>query len=259
MPLTLPVPDGQILPGASLALVVCQLRFEEHEQELQSAIGRQFLQELAADYPIPARVRSQEVTIDMNQAREGVARAQRHGWRAATVDNKWAVTLLPNAVSVETTAFTSFADFSRRLSRALEVTTALVQPVLTERLGLRFVNLLPTPRSTSKPAALPTGTSLFIEPMRGPAATPELAAGVINFEGRCLFDAGDGLRVNLRWGLGSGDQTPIDIDVFRESQSVFGLESALVDATRCNVIASSLFQSILSKSALSRLRAGSKK
>ncbi|MHB8394329.1 MAG: TIGR04255 family protein [Candidatus Dormibacteria bacterium] len=239
-----------------MALVVCQLRFEEHEQELQSAIGRQFLQELAADYPIPARVRSQEVTIDVNPVREDVAKTQRQGWRASTVDNKWAVTLLPNAVNLETTAFTTFADFSQRLSRALEVTRDLIQPVLTERLGLRFVNLLPTPHSTTKVADLPTGTSLFIEPMRGPAATPQLAAGVIGFEGRCLFDAGDGLRVNLRWGLGSGDQTPIDIDVFRDSQSVFNLDSALAEATRCNAVASSLFQSILSKSALSRLRSG---
>jgi uncharacterized protein (TIGR04255 family) len=251
MALNLPPPDHRRLPGASLALVVCQVRFDEQPSVREATIGKPFLTAVQDEYPTPTQLRGEQLTIGLNLP-GAPETTQLKGWRAASADGGWTVSLLPDSVAVETSAFTSFEEeMAPRLARLLAVTEELISPALSERLGLRFVNLLP-PLSDEE-ISVSRWSEAVSEAFRGPAQTPGLADGLLSLESRTIFDGGGDMKAAVRWTFGTTDRLLLDIDVFRDVSRVFSAEELVAEAQRCNDLAVQLFYAALSTDMLEKL------
>ncbi len=67
---------------------------------------------------------------------------QRERWLFADKDNREAVVLAQDFVALETNRYDCFEDFSARLAKVLRIVGTAVGASLSERLGLRYVDLI---------------------------------------------------------------------------------------------------------------------
>ncbi len=63
-------------------------------------------------------------------------------WIFEDIRSNWKVTLADQAVSIETTAYTSRSDFCERLSEIIHVVAETLHPPVYDRLGIRYINRL---------------------------------------------------------------------------------------------------------------------
>ena len=61
-------------------------------------------------------------------------------WRFADLQEEWRVSLTPNFLALESTAYTSRTDFLRRLDDVVKALDKHVAPKLVDRLGVRFID-----------------------------------------------------------------------------------------------------------------------
>jgi len=240
-------------------LVVCQVRFEEQSQVAEAGLGRQFLEAVATEYPTPTQLRAEQLKLGLGLGSADFSTATKKGWRAASADSAWNVTLLPDSVGIETSAYTEFSDLQIRLRSLLAIVQDLVAPALSERIGLRFVNTIPLPASKRGTeaqvlASAPEWAELLSAEFQGPAQRSELATGLQSFDARALFDAGDGVRALVHWAFGGTDRLLIDIDAFRDAPEVFATDRLLSQAERCDDVCLQLFQNAVAAATLNRLR-----
>ena len=106
-----------------LLSVTCQMQFPmilKIGQELPAA----FQEQLGKDYPLF------QPTQD------------RRGYRLASQDNDHQVLLLPDALAVLTSRYTSWSQFQTRISGAVRALQTCYEPAFCSRVNLRFQNLL---------------------------------------------------------------------------------------------------------------------
>jgi uncharacterized protein (TIGR04255 family) len=223
-----------------------------------SEIGRSFLETVHEEYPTPTQLRAEQVTFGIGLPSPEFSPVSRRGWRVASADGAWIVLLLPDSVSIETTAFTYFGEFEARLTRLMATVDDLLQPTLNERLGLRFVNLLPPLDSEhSKSESLEIGkwSAVLAEPFQGPAKHPGFAGGMQHLDARMVLEAEPGLKAGVRWSFGSSSPEGVllDIDVFRDVPEVFSIDDVISTANRCNDVAVQVFGSAVSSETLEQL------
>jgi len=167
------------------------------------------------------------------------------GWKISSDDDAYAVTLTPSHVSLEAARYEGWAeDFSGRLRELLAAASTHIQPVLEQRLGLRYINQITEPEIREG-----TGWQEWIAaPVLGLASDPLLADAVtlmrhqdvlrLDDEAVCTFTHGyapDQSRENALTFL-------IDLDVSRQGNRPFDIESLMTAAERFNTYALALFQ-----------------
>jgi uncharacterized protein (TIGR04255 family) len=112
---------------------VCELRFPTL-LELETKAPVAFQKAIRHEYPTYER----NTDISLNAA--GVAQAAAHRFRSKK--GKWTVTLRQSALSLETTAYDSFADFARRLKTLIGEAGKTIDSNFFTRIGLRYINAL---------------------------------------------------------------------------------------------------------------------
>jgi uncharacterized protein (TIGR04255 family) len=256
----LPAPDRTILENAPLALVVCQVRFDEAEALNDRKTARRFFDKLGGvdgSFPKLSQIHTQRVTINP-QALPGESpmTEQERGWRFSNPEGDRHVTLLPGSLALETTAYRSWDAFAPTLERALSVLADEVDPAIEQRLGLRYVNLIVLDEVHDA-----AGWECHVVPdLLAPGGHPVLGPGVVAAQHRVVIDLGDELRCLLNYGLapdanGSGQVGYLlDLDVFRERSAPFSAADVFKASELMNDRAVSLFQQLTTPELRARLR-----
>ena len=89
-----------------------------------------------AGFPLTQQAFMSEITIDG----QGITTKQQPQWAFATLDRKSSIILTQSKIAVETVDYKGFADFSNMLRSALAALRKIPGLIITQRLGLRYVN-----------------------------------------------------------------------------------------------------------------------
>jgi uncharacterized protein (TIGR04255 family) len=260
VPVELPAPDRTILKNNPLQLVVCQVRFDEADVLLDRKTARRFFDKLGGvDGPFPkfTQILAQRVIVNPQAGPgETPTTEQQRGWRFSNAEGDCHITLLPDSLALETTAFPGWDEFAPHLQHALDVLAEEADPAIEQRLGLRFVNLIVLDEVRSGP----DWDGYIVADLLAPGHHPVLGLGVVATQHRVVLDLGDELRCILNYGLapdanGSGRVGYLlDLDVFRERSAPFSAADVFKASELMNERAVSLFQQVAMPKLLEVLR-----
>lgn len=187
-PLTSEIPSEVALENAPLVRVVAQVRFPLVVAIDQREFIGPFQEAVRAEYP----VLRQEKTHGLLLTSEGVGSAKSQtAWRFSDLKGEWRVSLAPEFLALETTAYKSRTDFLKRLRSVLLALEAHVDPKLVDRLGIRYVDRI-------SGADVDDIAKLVRQEVRGITGT-QAATHIQHALTETLFAMG-GHRVLTRWG-----------------------------------------------------------
>ncbi len=187
-PFTEPSPDEVPLANAPLVRVIAQVRFPEILTIGQRDFVAPFQEAIRATYPVLRQEQIQAVLIGPGNAMQVKPQT---AWRFGDAAGQWRVSLTPEFLALETTKYTSRADFFSRLHRIVTALGEHIEPSLVDRIGIRYID-----RITG--TAVDDITSLVRPEVRGLAGTP-IAAHAAHFLSETMFNLADA-RVVARWG-----------------------------------------------------------
>jgi uncharacterized protein (TIGR04255 family) len=247
MALNLPDPDTARLPKSPLELVVCQIRFEKRLRAAEAAVALEFHGDLGGPnglYPRLDEITGQELLVTGGPGVQPLAEATEvGGWRMASEDGAWVVTLMPDHVSLETTGYTTWADdFEGRLNKVIDATAKHIAPAIEQRLGLRYLDRIKELELNSIQA-----WDAYVRPeLLGPILHPELGPAVVAAAQQVVLNIDDQVRAALRHGPIADDQAGrvdylLDYDIFRQSARPFDAKGLLKSAQEFNIYALQLF------------------
>lgn len=134
-PLNVPHVDIVRYGRTFLRMAVCELRFPTLFELDQPRPPTTFATALRRLYPL------HEVAQTLGLGDADVTRRTQHEFRTQAKD--WVVTLKQDAVSLQTSAYTTFEDFLSRLKVVIAAATPVIDSPFFTRVGLRYVNHLP--------------------------------------------------------------------------------------------------------------------
>jgi uncharacterized protein (TIGR04255 family) len=256
----LPAPDRTILENNPLQLVVCQVRFDEADVLNDRKTARRFFSKLGGlDGPFPkfTQILTQRVTINPQAGPgETPTTEQQRGWQFSNAAGDCHITLLPDSLALETTAYPGWDQFAPPLQRALDVLAEEADPAIEQRLGLRFVNLI----ILDEVHGGADWDGYIAADLLAPDHHPVLGPGIVGAQHRVVLDLGDELRCILNYALvpdanGSGRVGyMLDLDVFRERSAPFAAADVFKASELMNDRAVSLFQQVVTPRLLAILR-----
>lgn len=181
------------LPRAPLVHVVAQVRFPKVLSLATDAGVAPVQAAFAHRFP----VLQQDQTMGVLITPDGVTSQPQADvvWRLQTRDNDWQVSLGTSFISLDTTAYVSRADFCERFQEVLEAFREVVNPVIAERVGMRYVNRLDDPDQLSR-----LGELLRAEILGGYAVPLPGGIGLHHSVCESVFSGGDN-QVLARWGI----------------------------------------------------------
>jgi uncharacterized protein (TIGR04255 family) len=191
---SLPPPEVP-LTKAPLVRVIAQVRFPLVVSVEQRNFIAPFQEAIRGAYP----VLRQEKTQGFLMTPAGPAAvAPQAAWRFADMDGQWRVSLSPDFLALETSAYTSRSDFVRRLKDVVAALGEHVAPKLVDRLGVRFIDRV-------SGAAVDDIAKLFRPEVRGIVGTASAGHAQQTLT-ESLFSIGSALLL-ARWGLMPPGQT----------------------------------------------------
>lgn len=224
------------LPQAPLVRVIAQIRFPVIASIEHRGFIASFQEALRAVYP----VLRPEIVRGYIAGPHGVEAAPVQTlWRFHDLREQWRVSLAPDFLAVETTAYTSRRAFVDRLDQALRALATHIGPQLIDRLGLRYIDRV----ELSSPEEI---IRLVRDEVSGILTTP-LAPYTHQALSESLFVLPEiGAQLLARWGQipprGTVDpdalepvDTPswiLDLDMFSNTPRPFDTEALVADAYR---------------------------
>jgi uncharacterized protein (TIGR04255 family) len=137
-PLTAQPPEEVPLKDAPLILVIAQVRFPPILSIEKKDFVGSFQEAIREKYPILQSEQTQTLVFGP----QGVVPTFQLTWRFKDTAGSWRVSLAPNFMALETTAYSSRRDFLERLEHLLIAFEKSFNPKIIERFGLRYVNRL---------------------------------------------------------------------------------------------------------------------
>lgn len=255
-----PLPEKKRLWRSPLALVVCQVRFEELPSATESRVMLAIHGALGGrhgPYPNVESVDLNEINIPLSSPAVLPPLAKRRqGWRLRSTDRSWQISLMPNYVSLETTKYTTWEDeFRPRLEVLLDAVASHIEPALEQRLGLRYVNRIVEPE-VSTPCEL---RDFIVPEVLGLIVHPAIGGMVTKSQQHFELDTDEGTHVTLRHGLFPNEDREgapsylLDFDIFRQGVQAFDVGNIQTAADSFNGLALQLFQQSLTPKMLTYL------
>jgi uncharacterized protein (TIGR04255 family) len=207
--------------------VIVQVRFSLVVSVERREFVAPFQEAIRSIYPVLRPEQTQGLLF----TQAGVAPVQpKTTWRFSDMEGNWRVSLAPDFLALETTAYRSRSDLLGRLRTVLEALHRHVEPAMADRLGVRYID-----RITG--SALQELGALVRPEVRGIAGTPaaqQLEHGLTE----SLF-ALESAKVFTRWGTLPPGATydaaaiePIDEPSWMLDLDMFRTESAPFDVAR---------------------------
>lgn len=255
MPIDLPDPDRARLNGSPLALVVCQLRFEEVPGTSEGRVGLRLQQDLAPGaYQAIDRIQSQDLSLQLGPGGvQPAVEAPKSGWRLTTGDRRWTVTVMPDSATLETPRYETWDDFRTRLAGLFDAVANVLEPATVSRLGLRYVDKIVRPEIQT-----PAGWQPYLSAtLLGPILDEGFGPGVVAAQQQVDLDAGDGFRCALRHGTLRESEDALayilDIDAYLDGLRPFDLDILKEQVDRLNTISLQVFQRATSRQLIETL------
>jgi uncharacterized protein (TIGR04255 family) len=232
-PLVGPPPAEVPLKDAPLVRVIAQVRFPLILAIEQREFVAPFQESLRATYPVLREEQGQELLF--GEAGIAVQLKAKLVWRFSDLAGHWRVSLSPEFLALETTHYTSRADFFERFRFIVQSLIQHVSPSQVDRLGVRYIDRI-------------IGTavdeiSLLVRPeVRGILGAP-MARHVVHSISQSVFAVGEA-RMTARWGQLPADTTVdvsaiepasekswiLDLDMARETPMPFEAERVVLEA-----------------------------
>lgn len=246
MPLDLPEPRPDRLANSPLTLVVYQIRHEQTPSVAEVRTATEIHGTVRELLPILEESLVPDPSIALTIANSAFVAAR--GWRLRSVDGAWTTTVMPDALSLETAAYSDWAFFKSQVSLLLTALVETTHPQLQQRIGLRFINKIAHP--SIKRASDWTG--LINPEFLGPLSHGAIAGFVSGSQFAVEMDLDGEFSAILRYGAvkereGGGRLIYlIDQDVFVRTARPFD-PGAILDVTeRLHTAILQLFQAALS-------------
>jgi uncharacterized protein (TIGR04255 family) len=180
------------LARAPLVNVLAQVRYPKIPLFGTEEGAASLRDQLRERYPILR----QESALALVVSSSGVAQELSHSplWRLQDRESTWKVTLSDDFVAVETGAYVSREDFCARLDQILAAVSSVGEPVIYDRVGVRYTNQL-----TGEAAG--RVLQLIRPELHGLLSVPlpdrvELTLAL----SEVLFQVTDGDQLRVRWG-----------------------------------------------------------
>jgi len=260
MTLSLPEPDTSRLPRSPLELVVCQIRFENRLVVSESATAIAFHEALGGpegQYPEVEEATSASGNVVIGPGGPTVSEtAKLSGWRFRSGDGEWVVTLMPDHVALETTAYGTWADdFEPRLGAVISAAAEHVKPAFEQRIGLRYID-----RITELELKNLTDWEEYIRPeLLGAICHPDLGPAIRAAQQHLVVEIEEEVRANLRHGAVDDPEAEtvdylLDYDLYRQGGRRFDAEEVKATVAQFNTYALQLFHASITDKLLDYLR-----
>jgi uncharacterized protein (TIGR04255 family) len=138
-PLTARSPEEVPLKKAPLVRVIAQVRFPPILSIEQGVFVASFQEAIREQYPILQPEQTQGLVFGTQGL---MPTASQITWRFMDVEGKWRVSLAPDFMALETTAYSSRSDFLARLEYLLTALSEHIKPKTVERFGIRYIDRL---------------------------------------------------------------------------------------------------------------------
>lgn len=214
--------------------MIAQLRFPEILSVEQRDFVASFQEAIRSIYPILR----QEQTPGILLGPSGVLPAKPQlAWRFTDTSGNWRVSLTPEFLALETTKYSSRADFFGRLRQLAQELDEHIGPAQLDRLGVRYID-----RITRD--AVDDVKELVRPEVRGITGTVA-AMHALHALSESMFEIGDA-RVLARWGclppgatvdLAAIEPAPekswiLDLDMFSSAPKPFVVDEVIAEAQR---------------------------
>ena len=233
-PMVAPPPPEVPLRNAPLVRVIAQVRFPLVASIEKRDFIAPFQEAIRRTYPVLRQEQTQGFV--MTPTGPAPFAQQAAAWRFTGADEQWRVSLSPDFLALETTAYTSRADFVGRFKDVLTALEQHIGPTLVDRLGIRFIDRVSGP-------AMNDIRKLIQPEVLGIAGTPS-AGHVQHTLTESLFSASDALLL-ARWGYLPPGKTVdpsaiedsnepswiLDLDMFSAAHFPFAVDG-IVDKAR---------------------------
>lgn len=258
--MNLPDPDRTRLSSSPLELVVCQVRHERRLAVGEGATAMAVYDALGGAegrYPNLDEVTGAEfnVVMGVGAVSPNVSENKTSGWRFATEDGTWAVTLMPDHFALETTAYTTWDDdFAPRLSDLIDAVAEHLNPTFERRIGLRYID-----RITELELPDVASWREYLRPeVVGLIAHPDLGDLVRAAQQQLVIEIGNSVFAGLRHGPVNAPEGivdyQLDYDVFRQGGRPFDPDTLKATISEFNTYALQLFHATVTEQLLEALR-----
>ena len=171
-----------------LKVVIAQMRFPAELALAEPAAQTRMQAGLRDRYPLAQSIDQMSIQVALGpQAMQPVSQSRPSGVRFTSEGGEWAVTINPDALSLQATAYHDWDDFKSRFDHLLDVVLAEARIRRVDRLGLRFIDELSHPEARSL-----SEWSRFLEPsLLGTAATVQFSAIATRTTEQIVLEEGD--------------------------------------------------------------------
>lgn len=146
MPLTIPRQPRRLYARNPLKLVIAQIRFPVLLRFDEPSFIAPFQEALRGRYPRSALEQQVDLLVGSQGPITGPAKAL---WRLRSAEGAWTVSLAPDALSLETTAYERWEGFAERIEEVFDSGVQSFGLEFRERLGLRYVDEIHHPEGDS--------------------------------------------------------------------------------------------------------------
>ncbi len=129
------------LGNSPLRNVICQLRFPPILSIGRSEYIARFQEEIRELYPILSQIQGASIQVAPGESSPVQLTS---GWQFADPIG-WTVTLTSEWLGLETSAYSTFSDFSQRFDQLVRLSIATFAPARRDRIGLRYINEIEHP------------------------------------------------------------------------------------------------------------------
>lgn len=250
--LKLPPADHTQLRNPAHPLVVAQALFGAPASEVTADTLASFqstARELGLELPIVKAIQGANVVVGPGMA---TTTNTLTGYQVASQDGRWSVALTSTWVTLETPAFTNFADdFGPNLTSVLTAATKSIKPVTINRAGLRFINVLTRPEGDN-------WSGWIREALIALSQDDLLTEGLIGHAQQLLFETAPQIKSTVRCGpTTDGTDEPkfmLDIDTYSEPDAVWRVDAIADVFDSLNEAGVSLFQTLITQKMLTHLQ-----
>jgi uncharacterized protein (TIGR04255 family) len=238
-------PRLERLATSPLVSVACEVRFEPCPQVTESKFIKEFKAVLEGAHRYVRLDPS--TTVQMNITAEGVVdRTELRSWVLRDAIGQWSLSITPTSAVLETTGYTDWAEFFRRIQEVMEAIERTLSPATCQRVGLRYIDKLTA--SDQSPATAWKGK--VRGELLGLLNHEVIGQFVVTSEQRVILDLGGGETCILRHGSVPEIPNPtyiLDFDVFREGGTTFELSTISSTLESLHLKGLTLFQECITK------------
>jgi uncharacterized protein (TIGR04255 family) len=218
------------LTRAPLVRVLAQIRFPVLLSVVEPASVAPFQEQIRSTYPLAEQELVQRINMGAETLEASIKTTAESIWRFQDRDRQWRASLSPSFLALETTLYTSRKDFLGRLIDLVSALEATLNPRVTTRVGLRYIDRIDG-------HAVTMIRDLIRSEILGSYAL--FAPAVRHILANAEFRTEEGATISARWGMlpANGTIDPnvleptatrswvLDLDMYTNDQGDFAAAS----------------------------------